>query len=675
MRRHCAYFSSLCDWWAESVHLIAVADIRPSTDKLPRSRIIHVELACYGAIAYYAVRGIRYPTHTSRFIIDCNVGRLGYSRRPHIPNTPTTHLTLQLLYLSDSASIRHTVARLCSCRLLSTISKHSSYRSAGRVSTMTPLGSFIRSVLNLSKSNLRYYVLAALILIFSPLAILLSHPLFTTTLDFSLLVILLVSYYAFAPLPSHYLVLLLLAPSLLRLFAIRYVQGLSSAQNNLQKYLLALLSASTIAVQLAVYVLRRELDIDFPSWLFRVSLTTSVLVLISIVWVPTSHEAAWEAETAVLKDTGLYPHVHRYKKAGLSYILLDHPIHSQHTLEQQQTEQAEAEQAAHSLTHSNRHRCTANSESPRHTASDSRSSAPVSSQSKPALFLLHGYGAGAAFWVHSMDTFAAIYDVYAIDILGFGMSDHESFTAKTPEEAEAHYVQSLHRFQSALKLDQVVLLGHSFGGMIAAAYALRYPSLVQSLILVSPVGIPDPPELDSFRGPRAIYRFRHIFRWFWESGLNPSSFLHFAGPIGPMAVRFIINGRFGRLPQIASTPSFANYMYHINSGKGSGLSTLNALIAPGAIARLPLGRRMADKLTVPTHWLWGEADWMYTAECEGVIDRMRDRGVYSTIQRINGAGHQVSLEGLSGFNTAVMKIGHELVSKNGAPVKSSQVGK
>ena len=540
------------------------------------------------------------------------------------------------------------------------------------MSIMGALGSFIRFVSDLPLSYLRYFVIAALLLLFSPLGILLSHPLYATTVDVALLVLLFVSYYASASHPSHYLLTLLLASSLLRLVAVRYIQGLSSAQTNAQKYLLALLSASTIAAQLAVYALRGELSVDFPSWLFRLSLTTAVLVLLSIVWVPTSHEAAWEAETAVLKDTGLYPHVHRYKKAGLSYILLDHPIKSQHTLEQQQAEQREAEQAAHSLTHSNRHRSSHNSESPRHTEPDTRPSAAISSQSKPALFLLHGYGAGAGFWVHSMDEFAALYDVYAIDLLGFGMSDHESFTARTPEEAEAHYVQSLHRFQTALKLDQVVILGHSFGGMIAAAYALRYPQLVSSLILVSPVGIPDPPELQQFRGPSGLYRFRNVFRWMWESGLNPSSFLHFAGPIGPTAVRFIISRRFGRLPQVAATPSFGDYMYHMNSGKGSGLSTLNALIAPGAFARLPLGRRMADKLTVPTYWLWGESDWMYTSECERVIDKMRGRGVHSTMQRIRGAGHQVSLEGLDSFNAAVMKIGQEMQAKDGRYLQVSK---
>jgi len=37
------------------------------------------------------------------------------------------------------------------------------------------------------------------------------------------------------------------------------------------------------------------------------------------------------------------------------------------------------------------------------------------------------------------------------------------------------------------------LLGHSFGGFIAAEYALKYQQEIKHLILMSPVGMPHPP--------------------------------------------------------------------------------------------------------------------------------------------------------------------------------------
>jgi len=41
-----------------------------------------------------------------------------------------------------------------------------------------------------------------------------------------------------------------------------------------------------------------------------------------------------------------------------------------------------------------------------------------------------------------------------------------------------------------MKLDTLILCGHSFGGYIASIYALHYPDKVEKLLLFSPVGVP-----------------------------------------------------------------------------------------------------------------------------------------------------------------------------------------
>lgn len=45
-----------------------------------------------------------------------------------------------------------------------------------------------------------------------------------------------------------------------------------------------------------------------------------------------------------------------------------------------------------------------------------------------------------------------------------------------------------------MKLEKIVLVGHSLGGFLSACYALKYPERVEKLILVSPVGLPEKPD-------------------------------------------------------------------------------------------------------------------------------------------------------------------------------------
>ena len=74
------------------------------------------------------------------------------------------------------------------------------------------------------------------------------------------------------------------------------------------------------------------------------------------------------------------------------------------------------------------------------------------------------------------DRFQVIY----FDPLGVG----ESGRAKsTSEYTFAREVEDLEGLRKALGLSQINLLGHSFGGMVAQAYALEYPQSVKRLVL------------------------------------------------------------------------------------------------------------------------------------------------------------------------------------------------
>lgn len=57
---------------------------------------------------------------------------------------------------------------------------------------------------------------------------------------------------------------------------------------------------------------------------------------------------------------------------------------------------------------------------------------------------------------------------------GFGRSSRPAFSSDALE-AEKQLVQSVEEWRREMKVDKMILLGHSMGGFLAASYAMRYP--------------------------------------------------------------------------------------------------------------------------------------------------------------------------------------------------------
>ena len=135
--------------------------------------------------------------------------------------------------------------------------------------------------------------------------------------------------------------------------------------------------------------------------------------------------------------------------------------------------------------------------------------APPSSPSPTPAVLLHGYGAGLAFFFHNLPPLARWVEkrgssVYALDWLGMGRSARVPFqiNAKREDvkarvrEAESFFIDSLEEWRIKMGLSQMTLIGHSLGAYFSVAYALRYPDRVAKLILLSPAGVPRDPNYD-----------------------------------------------------------------------------------------------------------------------------------------------------------------------------------
>ncbi len=109
-------------------------------------------------------------------------------------------------------------------------------------------------------------------------------------------------------------------------------------------------------------------------------------------------------------------------------------------------------------------------------------------QGEPIL-LLHGSGPGVSAWANwrlSIQALQQDYRLLAPDFAGFGYS---LFPEDMPFNRDT-WLQQIVDFLDALGLEQVNVIGNSFGGSMALALAIYHPERVKKLILMGSVGVP-----------------------------------------------------------------------------------------------------------------------------------------------------------------------------------------
>ena len=103
------------------------------------------------------------------------------------------------------------------------------------------------------------------------------------------------------------------------------------------------------------------------------------------------------------------------------------------------------------------------------------------------ILLLHGFGANVSTWDLVLDDLGDAGFVVAYDRAAFGFTERpESWTGTNPYSAagQLEVIQALVDEFGAGK--EVVILGHSAGGNLAAAFAAQNPEAVDQLILLDP---------------------------------------------------------------------------------------------------------------------------------------------------------------------------------------------
>lgn len=100
---------------------------------------------------------------------------------------------------------------------------------------------------------------------------------------------------------------------------------------------------------------------------------------------------------------------------------------------------------------------------------------------KPGLLFIHGHAAHAHWWDFIAPGLTADYSIAAIDLSGSGDSDHRKLYSTEI------FAEEITAVIAAEGWDNVSLVAHSFGGVMARSTTFLYPGLIQNMVLVDSV--------------------------------------------------------------------------------------------------------------------------------------------------------------------------------------------
>lgn len=137
------------------------------------------------------------------------------------------------------------------------------------------------------------------------------------------------------------------------------------------------------------------------------------------------------------------------------------------------------------------------------------------------IFLIHGTAGSCVTFLHMVDTLTEDFNVYVVDLPGFGRShvvglDHSTFNSRSTD----FYCDFLLEVVKSQGIHQAYFCGHSFGGYLCTLFCHKYPQKSLGLLLISPAGIF--PTLGSQGGYWAVvfkFSMLNIGRVFGKVGL------------------------------------------------------------------------------------------------------------------------------------------------------------
>nr|WP_235584382.1 alpha/beta hydrolase [Massilia sp. MS-15] len=238
--------------------------------------------------------------------------------------------------------------------------------------------------------------------------------------------------------------------------------------------------------------------------------------------------------------------------------------------------------------------------------------------SGPVLVMLHGNGVYAKDFETCglLQEAAAHYRVIAFDRPGFGYSERPRSTVWTPEKQAALLLRAL----AQLGVESAIVLGHSWGTMVALAMGLQQPDFVRGLVLLSGYYYPSM-RLDVATSTQpAVPLLGDLLRY----------------TIAPLVSRLLWPGMakrmFAPLPVPGRFRAFPVWMA-LRPGQLRASAAETALMIPSALAM----SRHYGELKVPAVILAGTRDRVVDTGHQS--ERLHERLPDSALELAPGVGH------------------------------------
>lgn len=103
----------------------------------------------------------------------------------------------------------------------------------------------------------------------------------------------------------------------------------------------------------------------------------------------------------------------------------------------------------------------------------------VLGRGRPVIFL-HGWVGSWRYWINAMQVTSTSYRAYALDLWGFGDTNHNPLNYSLEQQANL-----LDRFLNEMGIGKIALVGHGLGALVGMTFATRFPQSVDRMMAIS----------------------------------------------------------------------------------------------------------------------------------------------------------------------------------------------